>query len=98
MSLTKIQAAAGSAVLPPGWYESEGEMIDALFKESVPKVTQSLCSASDCDIFAKSLMYLDNIVLVKDQGFNSNTLMCPTRQNIMQFRLSELNGKFLNVV
>ena len=91
-----MQAAAGRAGLPPGWDESEQEMIDAFFNHSVPKVARNPCSASDCNGFAKSIMYPDDVMLVNNQGATSYTLMCPTRQKIIQFRLNKLDTTFLD--
>ena len=92
-----MQAAAESVALPAGWDESEQEMIDAFFKESILKVIHKACSAADCTVFAKALMGSDDIVLVNNQGFTSYTLMCPTRRKIIQFRLNELETRSLDL-
>ncbi|KAL2044731.1 hypothetical protein N7G274_002506 [Stereocaulon virgatum] len=95
-SIPNMQAAAGPGGLPPQWDESEQEVIDAFLNHSVPKVARNRCSVSDCDGFAKSIMYPDDVVLVNNQGLTSYTLMCPTRQKIIQFRLNELDTTFLD--
>ena len=83
-------------VLPPGWNESEQVMINNFFDNRVPKVAKTTCSASECHDFARSLMEGKVIVLVNNQGFHSYTLACPESNQIIQFRLKELDLKSID--
>ena len=89
-------------VPPEGWVEDERESINKFFDEKIPTAlrqrearepgfTWKGCSASDCFEYAKFLMQGLPISLVNNQGSRSYTLICPGRDRIIQFRLSELN-------
>ena len=82
-------------VLPPGWNESEQAMINNFFDNRIPKVAKTTCSASECHEFAQSLTQGKAIVLVNNQGFHSYTLACPESNQVIQFRLRELDLKFI---
>ena len=83
-------------VLPRGWNESEQAMINNFFDNRVPKVAKTTCSASKCHEFARTLTQGKAIVLVNNQGFHSYTLACPENNQIIQFRLKELDLKFID--
>ena len=83
-------------VLPDGWDESEQMMVNNFFKQRVLKVAKTTCSASDCHVFAQTLMQGEKIVLVNNQGYHSYTLACPKSKQIIQFRLKELNLEFID--
>lgn len=85
-----VQTTPG-LILPDGWDESEQLMINNFFGQRVPKVAKTTCSASDCHVFAQTLMQGEKIVLVNNQGYHSYTLACPKNNQIVQFRLKELN-------
>lgn len=88
--------------LPKGWEQSEQETINEFFQEKVPAAlkeiairdpgfTSKSCSASECLQYAKVLMQGMQISLVNHQGCNSYTLICPERNQIIQFRAAKLN-------
>ena len=77
-------------LLPQGWSESEQAMINHFFEQTVPKVAQTTCTASECVVFAQSLMPGKKIFLVNNQGAHSFTLACEQSSQIVQFRLKEL--------
>ena len=83
-------------VLPPGWNEKEQVMINNFFDNRVPKVAETTCAASECHDFAQSLMHVMPILIVTIQGFHSYTLACPENNQIIQFRLRELDLKFID--
>lgn len=83
-------------VLPDGWDQSEKLMINNFFEQRVPKIAKTTCSASECHVFAKTLMQEGEIVLVNNQGYHSYTLACPRSNRIIQFRLKELNIQFIS--
>lgn len=83
-------------VLPEGWDESEQVIIDSFFANSVPKVAKTTCSAAECGRFAQTLVEGKKIVLVNNQGCHSYTLACPESNLIIQFRLKELETKFID--
>ena len=83
-------------VLPPGWNDSEQVMINIFFDNRVPKVAETTCSASECQDFARNLIQGKAIVLVNNQGFHSYTLACPESNQIIQFRLRQLDLKFID--
>ncbi|CAF9938318.1 hypothetical protein IMSHALPRED_000759 [Imshaugia aleurites] len=91
----KIQADP-EIILPQGWDESEQMTINNLFDERVPKVAKTTCSASECRIFAQTLMQGKELVLVNNQGFHSYTLACPENNQIIQFRLKDLCIKHID--
>ena len=82
-------------VLPPGWNESEQVMINSFFDNRVSKIAKTTCSASECHEFARNLTQGKAIVLVNNQGFHSYTLACPESNQVIQFRLRELDLKFI---
>ena len=45
------------------------------------------CSETSCIHFAKTITKSDDIVLVDNQGSNSLTLFCPSKSQVIQFRL-----------
>ena len=83
-------------VLPQGWNESEQDSINNFFEQRVPKVANTTCTPSECHEFAKTLTHGKAIVLVNNQGYSSYTLACPENNTIIQFRLEELNTKFID--
>ena len=83
-------------VLPDGWDQSEQLIISSFFEQRVPKIAKTTCSASECHLFAKSLMQEEEITLVNNQGYHSYTLACPKSNQIIQFRLKELNMEFMS--
>ena len=91
-----------SLVLPGGWVENEREIINEFFNEKIPAAfkekelretdfTWKWCSAYDCLEYAKFLMQGMPIALVNNQGSSSYTLICPGRDRIIQFRITDLN-------
>lgn len=83
-------------VLSEGWDVSEQMIIDSFFENSVPKVAKTTCSAVECCKFAQNLVHGKRIVLVNNQGCHSYTLACPESNLIIQFRLKELETKFID--
>lgn len=83
-------------ILPDGWDQSEQLMINDFFGQRVPKIAKTTCSAFECHVFAKTLMQGEEIVLVNNQGYHSYTLACPKSNQIIQFRLKELNIGFIS--
>ena len=88
--------------LHQGWEASEQETIEESFDEKVPTAFKKRavhdsafapkgCSASECFQYATTLMLGTPIALVDHQGCNSYTLICPERNQIIQFRASKLN-------
>ena len=70
-------------------------MINNFFEKRVPKVAKTTRSASECHEFARNLTQGKTIVLVNNQGFHSYTLACPESNQVIQFRLRELDLKFI---
>lgn len=94
-------------VPPEGWVENEGEIINEFFTEKVPAAlkqrelrepgfTWKGCSAADCLEYAKFLMQGMPLALVNNQGSSSYTLICPGRERIIQFRITELNTEVVD--
>ena len=83
-------------ILPQGWDESEQDLINSFFEQRVPKVANTTCTPSECHEFARTLTHGKAIVLVNNQGYHSYTLACPDNNMIIQFRLGELNIKFVD--
>lgn len=102
----KTHVKAGMT-LPQGWEASEQETIKEFFDEKVPTTFKEggvhdsafapkRCSASECIQYATTLMPGTPIALVDHQGCNSYTLICPERNQIIQFRASKLNIKAIS--
>lgn len=49
------------------------------------------CSETSCIDFAKIITKSDDIVLADNQGSNSFTLLCPSKSQVIQFRLKPFN-------
>lgn len=101
---TYIQAGM---TMPQGWEASEQETIKEFFDEKVPTTFNERavhdsafapkgCSASECFQYATTRMPGTPIALVHHQGCNSYTLICPERNQIIQFRASKLNIKAIS--
>lgn len=83
-------------VFTPGWDKTEQDWINSFFEQSDPKIANTTCTPSECHEFAKILTHGKTIVIVNNQGCHSYTLACPDNNVIIQFRLKELNIKFVD--
>lgn len=87
------------------WLTQEQELIDLFFKEKVPLALRKLpsskdsfqCTAEGCAAFARKVLRSDDVRPVDNQGAASYTLICPSQNKIVQFRLERFNEHILTL-
>ena len=90
-----MPAGTKDSQLTEGWLAQEKDFIETFFEKKVPQalsetephVGEQRPTAESCDKFAKTLLGSDDIRPVDNQGAQSYTLICPSQNTIVQFRL-----------
>lgn len=85
------------------WEESERSIIQDFFENKVPKALGSTtsaeyeCTEASCIQFAKTITQSEDVVSVENQGYNSYTLLCPSKSQIIQFRLKPFDTTMIDL-
>ena len=80
------------------WKQQEREIVDKFFRKKAPETLKSgdntlaalLCTEDSCVEFTKTILQIEDVVPVDNQGSNSFTLISQSRRLIIQFRLRPL--------
>jgi hypothetical protein len=72
-----------------GWLAQEQDFIETFFERKVPQVLAkegTHCTAASWDQFAKTVLQSNDIRPVDNQGAQSYTLICHSKNKVIQFR------------